>query len=92
VLERLMIFSGERITSLDLPEDILAAAARDLAPGNVTAGLKEFRDRAEREHIIATLRRHNGNVSQAALELGVGRTYLHKRLAVLQIGKKDFLV
>ena len=39
---------------------------------------------------MATLRRHNGNVSQAAIELGVGRTYLHRRLAVLRIAKKDF--
>jgi len=31
-------------------------------------------------------------VSQAAIELGLGRTYLHKRLSVLQITKKDFLV
>jgi DNA-binding NtrC family response regulator len=89
VLERLLIMSGERISVLDLPEEILAPARRaDSAPVSV---LKEFRDRAERDHIIATLRRLNGNVSQAALELGVGRTYLHKRLSVLQIGKKDFL-
>src|SRR5688572_7404324 len=88
VLERLLIMSGERITTLDLPEEILAAAPRDTP---AVSALKEFRDRAEREHIIATLRRHNGNVSQAAIELGVGRTYLHKRLAVLQISKKDFL-
>ena len=90
VLERLMIMSGERITVMDLPEEILAPAGR-AASAQVSA-LKEFRDRAEREHIIATLRRLNGNVSQAALELGVGRTYLHKRLSVLQIAKKDFLI
>jgi len=90
VLERLMIMSADRITTLDLPEEILGAASRDNAPA-ARSGLKEFRDAAERDHIIATLRRHNGNVSQAAIELGVGRTYLHKRLAVLQIGKKDFL-
>ena len=90
VLERLMVMSGERITTLDLPEEILAAATRNGTAPEVSA-LKEFRDRAEREHIIATLRRLNGNVSQAALALGVGRTYLHKRLAVLQIAKKDFL-
>jgi len=90
VLERLLIMSGERITTLDLPEEILGGQARGDASPTVSA-LKEFRDRAEREHIIATLRRLNGNVSQAALELGVGRTYLHKRLAVLQIGRKDFL-
>ncbi len=90
VMERLLIMSGERITALDLPEEILAAVNRSGAATSISA-LKEFRDRAEREHIIATLRRHNGNVSQSALDLGVGRTYLHKRLAVLQIGKKDFL-
>jgi len=91
LLERLLIMSGERITTLDLPEEVLGGSARVGATTGVSA-LKEFRDRVEREHIIATLRRHNGNVSQAALELGVGRTYLHKRLAVLQIAKKDFLV
>jgi two-component system, NtrC family, nitrogen regulation response regulator NtrX len=90
MLERLMVMSGERITTLDLPEEILAAATRNGTAPEVSA-LKEFRDRAERDHIIATLRRLNGNVSQAALALGVGRTYLHKRLAVLQIAKKDFL-
>jgi two-component system, NtrC family, nitrogen regulation response regulator NtrX len=90
VLERLLIMGGERITTLDLPEEVLAVASRPDAPN--TSALREFRDRAERDHIIATLRRHNGNVSQAALELGVGRTYLHKRLTVLQIAKKDFLV
>jgi two-component system nitrogen regulation response regulator NtrX len=91
VLERLMIMSGERITTLDLPEEILGADGRVEGAPAVPA-LKEFRDRAEREHIIATLRRHRGNVSQSALELGVGRTYLHKRLSVLQITKKDFLL
>jgi two-component system nitrogen regulation response regulator NtrX len=91
VLERLLIMSGERITTLDLPEEVLGGGPRRDAAAAVPA-LKEFRDRAERDHIIATLRRHNGNVSQSALDLGVGRTYLHKRLAVLQITKKDFLV
>jgi two-component system, NtrC family, nitrogen regulation response regulator NtrX len=90
LLERVLIMSGERITTLDLPEEILSGSPRAGATTEISA-LKEFRDRAEREHIISTLRRHNGNVSQAAIELGVGRTYLHKRLVVLQIAKKDFL-
>ena len=88
LLERLMIMSGERITTLDLPDEFLAAPERGTAIGS---SLKEHRDRAERDYIVAILRRHNGNVSQAAIELGVGRTYLHKRLSVLQINKKDFL-
>jgi two-component system, NtrC family, nitrogen regulation response regulator NtrX len=89
LLERLLIMSGERITALDLPEEFLAAPQAGGGTGG--SSLKEFRDRAERDYIVATLRRHNGNVSQAALELGVGRTYLHRRLSVLQIAKKDFL-
>ena len=90
LLERLMIMSGERITTLDLPEEFFAAPAGDTAAVGPSS-LKEFRDRTERDYIVATLRKHNGNVSQTAIELGVGRTYLHKRLAVLQITKKDFL-
>jgi two-component system nitrogen regulation response regulator NtrX len=89
LLERLLIMSGERITALDLPEDFLAAPADGATAGH--SSLKEFRDNAEREYIVATLRRNNGNVSQTAVELGVGRTYLHKRLSVLNIAKKDFL-
>ena len=91
VLERLLVMSGDRITILDLPEEILGATMRNGATPEDSL-LKEVRDRAERDHIVATLRRLNGNVSQAALALGVGRTYLHKRLAVLQIAKKDFLL
>jgi DNA-binding NtrC family response regulator len=59
---------------------------------NAPSALREFRDKAERDFIVATLKRHGGNVSQAAIELGVGRTYLHKRLTVLGIAKKDWLV
>jgi two-component system, NtrC family, nitrogen regulation response regulator NtrX len=92
LLERLLIMSGERITVLDLPEELLAAPEPGTAAGaGARSSLREFRDGAEREFIIATLRRHHGNVSQAALELGVGRTYLHRRLAVLGIARKDFL-
>jgi DNA-binding NtrC family response regulator len=89
LLERLLVMSGDRITLLDMPEELLAAPDGGAAPG--ASSLKQYRDRAERDYIVATLRRHNGNVSQAAIELGVGRTYLHKRLAVLGIAKKDFL-
>ena len=40
--------------------------------------------------VIACLQRNRGNVSQSAIELGVGRTYLHRRMAVLKITKRDF--
>ena len=65
-----------------------------LSPAHATnsrpSALKAFRDQAERNYVIAALRRNRGNVSQTAIELGVGRTYLHRRMAVLGITKRDF--
>ena len=88
VIERALIMSGERITVRDLPEEVLV---EDEASGRTGgSALKEFRDSAERDFIIAALKRNHGNISQSAAELGVGRTYLHRRLAVLKITKKDF--
>jgi two-component system, NtrC family, nitrogen regulation response regulator NtrX len=89
VIERVITMSGERVSLLDIPEEILAV--NDLtANRHAGSALREFRDRAEREFILGTLRRNLGNISQSAVELGVGRSYLHRRLAVLGIAKKDW--
>jgi len=89
VLERMLIMSGERVSVRDLPEELLQDEPNER--GKVSA-LREFRDQAERDLVIGTLKRNNGNVSQSALELGVRRTYLHRRMAVLKINKKDYFV
>lgn len=86
VLERMLIMSGERITAMDLPDEIFTTES-DIS--NAGSALREFRDKTEREYILGVLRKHNGNVSQAAIELGVRRPYLHKRMGVLGIAKKD---
>jgi two-component system nitrogen regulation response regulator NtrX len=92
VLERMLIMSGDRVTADDLPEEMLAEDDT-LAPNSSGgASLKEYRDRAEREFVIGILKKHNGNVTQAALEMRVRRTYLHRRMSVLKIAKRDFLV
>jgi len=95
VLERIIIMSGERITPLDLPEEIVAASDDSLPleenQQNAGSALKEFRDKAEREFILAALRRNHGNISQSALELRVRRPYLHRRLALLKISKREYL-
>jgi two-component system, NtrC family, nitrogen regulation response regulator NtrX len=90
VLERMLILSGDRVTAADLPDELLAGLEEG-APA-VGASLKEFRDQAERDFIVQVLKQHGGNVTQAALEMGVRRTYLHRRLAVLRIGKRDYLI
>jgi two-component system, NtrC family, nitrogen regulation response regulator NtrX len=88
VLEHMLIMSGERVSIHDLPEELLVQD--DASSGSQPSALKAFRDNAEREFVIACLQRNRGNVSQSAIELGVGRTYLHRRMAVLKITKKDF--
>jgi two-component system NtrC family response regulator len=43
-----------------------------------TRPLREVRDEAERRHVEATLNRCGGNISRAAVELGVSRPTLHE--------------
>ncbi len=89
VLERMLIMSGESVSVRDLPEEMLQDEPDDRGK---PSALKEFRDNAERDFVIATLKRNHGNVSQSALDLGVRRTYLHRRMAALKINKKDYFV
>ena len=88
VLERMLIMSTERITPMNLPDELLAAA-ETAANLHAHSALRDFRDKAERDFIIGVLRKYNGNITQSAVELGVGRPYLHKRMGVLGITKKD---
>jgi two-component system nitrogen regulation response regulator NtrX len=89
VLERMLIMSGESVSIRDLPEELLQD---DPGERGRPSALKEFRDQAEREFVIAALKRNHGNVSQSALELGVRRTYLHRRMVALRINKKDYFL
>jgi two-component system nitrogen regulation response regulator NtrX len=86
-IERMVIMSGERITLLDLPEEIVAVDEPADAAGTPSS-LKAFRDEAERNYILKVLQRNGGNISQAAIELGIRRTYLHRRMSQLGIEKK----
>ena len=54
----------------DLPEEVLARRVPLAAEGSVAAA----RERAEREMIVATLARNNGEVTAAAREMQVSRT------------------
>jgi two-component system nitrogen regulation response regulator NtrX len=88
-IERMLIMSGTRIVSADLPEEIMEATATTTDSCG-TSTLKAFRDNAERDFILDTLRKHAGNISQSALALNVRRTYLHRRMAQLGITKRDY--
>ena len=62
---------SEQLDVDDLPEEVVAPAPQAAPPeGSVAAA----RQRAEREMIVATLARNNGEVSAAAREMQVSRT------------------
>jgi two-component system, NtrC family, nitrogen regulation response regulator NtrX len=88
VIERMVILSGDRISIADLPDSFATPRSADAPTGSA---LRKFRDEAEREFIVRVLRQNRGNISRAAVELGIGRAYLHRRLAVLGIQKRDWL-
>jgi DNA-binding NtrC family response regulator len=94
VVERAVILSGDEVTIADLPEDPHVDPFADggsMVPppfgGDDGEGLslREVRSRAERRYIIQTLVRHDWNVSRAAVDLGVERTNLHKKIRAYQI-------
>ncbi|MEZ4819876.1 MAG: helix-turn-helix domain-containing protein [Bdellovibrionota bacterium] len=76
-----------------MPTDIPVYMQIQAFPENASQQtLKDFRNQAERQHIIATLKKYDGNISQAAIALEVARTYLHRRMLQLNIEKKDYFL
>jgi two-component system nitrogen regulation response regulator NtrX len=88
VMERMLILGADRISTSDVPDSVLAARTEDETGRGLA--LREFRDNAERKFILGVLRENRGNISRAAIELGIGRAYLHRRLTALGITKRDW--
>ncbi|GAC1575196.1 MAG: hypothetical protein NVS3B20_24960 [Polyangiales bacterium] len=69
----------------------LPAAAKSSSAGvsGARASLREYRDRAERDYIVDTLRELEWNISRAAIALGVERTNLHKKIRAYAIKRGE---
>jgi transcriptional regulator with GAF, ATPase, and Fis domain len=90
VVERAAILSSDIISVADLPEDphqspfdedsepVVKRPATPLPGPRVT--LREYREAAERSYIVQTLVETEWNISRAAVQLGVERTNLHKKI------------
>jgi two-component system, NtrC family, nitrogen regulation response regulator NtrX len=65
-----------------------AAPSVELPSGESRPTLREFRDRAEADYILATLREFDWNISRASVVLGVERTNLHKKMRALGIRRE----
>jgi two-component system nitrogen regulation response regulator NtrX len=56
-------------------------------PGHLT--LRDFREKAERQYIVDTLKMTGWNISRTAIVLGVERTNLHKKIRAYQIKRGE---
>jgi len=90
VVERLVILGGPQLTTEDLPDFILSRASSSLQSNSPTS-LRSFREHSDRQFIVETLKRVSGNISQAARELEIERSFLHKKINHFQIDKKEYL-
>ncbi|MFQ5651064.1 MAG: sigma-54-dependent transcriptional regulator [bacterium] len=90
IVERFMIMCPSEVVNLtDLPAHIQTPTSR--TPFNLESGmtLKEVRENVERTFIVQTLKRNKWNISQAAKEMDVDRTNLHKKIKVYGLSERE---
>ena len=93
VCEQLAIFATDPVTVGQLPLSMLqtravhASGVLRLVETAPILPLRDFKEQCEREYIESVLRRTNWNFVQAARLLNIQRTYLHQKIASLEIPK-----
>ncbi len=81
IVERLIIMTeGDIINAKDLPEQVRGEAHIPVPEAKGIKTLKEFRDLAEKDFILAKLEENNWNISQTAREIDTPRSNLYKKL------------
>lgn len=93
VCEQLALFGTDPITTDQLPLSISQPAAAHesgvlrLVENAPILPLRAFKEQCEKEYIESVLRRTSWNFVQAARLLDIQRTYLHQKIAALDIPK-----
>lgn len=82
VRRAIIMAEGNRITAEDLE-----LSGNDVNVAGRT--LKDARDALEREFVTRALARHNGNISQAALELGISRPTMYELMERIGLKKAE---
>jgi len=81
LVERLIIMTdGEVIRRRDLPETVTGERSVLLPDAKAVQTLREYRDLAEKDFILAKLEANGWNVSQTAREIDTPRSNLYKKL------------
>ncbi|MDB4934803.1 MAG: Response regulator of zinc sigma-54-dependent two-component system [Labilithrix sp.] len=77
VIERAAVLGGEIIDVASLPESVRSRAVR---PSSPPASLRDAVSGLEKRMILESLERANGNRSEAARQLGIGRPQLYAKM------------
>ena len=89
LIERLVILlPGEQITADDIPPSYREKSASPCPVKNEYLDIADFKEAKrsfEETYIRVKLQENDGNVSQTARRIGVGRSYLHKKLKQLNV-------
>ena len=81
VVERLLIMTeGDTIGKQDLPEYLKGEVDLFMPDVAQVDNLKEFRDLAEKEFILAKLEENDWNISRTARQIDTPRSNLYKKL------------
>jgi two-component system, NtrC family, nitrogen regulation response regulator NtrX len=95
VAEQLAIFGTDPLTAAQLPTALRQQAASEetgiIRPegGMRIRPLRVFKSQVEKEYIESVLRRTNWNISAAARLLEIQRSYLHQKIADLEIERPE---
>ena len=91
VMERLMIMvSANTIRAEHIPNSILGGRRKPAQNGGSPLfappwkPLKDARNLFEKQYILQCLKAHDGNITKTAQTLEIERTYLHKKIRLLQ--------
>ncbi|MEA4922695.1 MAG: sigma-54 dependent transcriptional regulator [Eubacteriaceae bacterium] len=83
IIERAVVITPEDIIS----EDVLPPEIRNTASGDGDVHLTEALDNKEKETLIKAIRANGGNKTKAALELGISRRSLHRKIQKYDINE-----
>ncbi|MBI3933823.1 MAG: sigma-54-dependent Fis family transcriptional regulator, partial [Acidobacteria bacterium] len=85
LIERIVIMNPQpRIERKHLPALLFRQDHRRKGSGELTT-LQQARAAYERDFILRKLEEHDGNVSRTALELGLERSHLYRKMKTLGI-------
>ena len=92
LVQRLLIMGGEQeiaVSEVESAIGLLAPGSHDVGPSiSFDQPLRDARDSFERAYFVYQLEKHDRNVTQMALEVGMERTHLYRKLRSLDIDVK----